>query len=83
MYNATQKVNSFTPYPSYTTKLAIMNQIIGKDQEARGLINQTLDNYFPFRDYVKTQIILSTESNSKVTASLLNYIKRLRNYTTA
>lgn len=75
MYNATQKVNSFTPYPSYTTKLAIMNQIIGKDQEARGLINQTLDNYFPFRDYVKTQIILSTESNSKVTASLLNYIK--------
>ncbi len=75
MYNATQKVTSFTPYPSYTTKLAIMNQIIGKDQKARGLINQTLDNYFPFRDYVKTQIILSTESNSKVTASLLSYVK--------
>ncbi len=75
MYNATQKVVGFTPYPSYTTKLAIMDQIIGKNQEAKHLINDTLDNYFPFRDYVKTQIILSTESNNEVTASLLSYVK--------
>jgi O-antigen ligase len=75
MYNATQKVAGFTPYPSYTTKLAIMNQIIGKDQEARHLINQTLDNYFPFRDYITNQINLSTGPNNKAKAALLTYVK--------
>lgn len=75
MYNATQKVTAFTPYPSYTTKLAIMDQIIGKDQEARRLINQTLDNYFPFRDYITNQINLSTGSNNKAKAALLAYVK--------
>ncbi len=75
MYNATQKVSSFTPYPSYTTKLAIMDQIIGKDQAARALINQTLDNYFPFRNYITNQINLSTGSNNKAKGALLAYVK--------
>jgi O-antigen ligase len=75
MYNATQKVSSFTPYPSYTTKLAIMDQIIGKDQAARALINQTLDNYSPFRDYITNQINLSTGSNNKAKTALLAYVK--------
>ncbi|HRG63726.1 MAG TPA: Wzy polymerase domain-containing protein [Burkholderiales bacterium] len=75
MYNATQKVAGFTPYPSYTTKLAIMDQIIGKNKEAQGLINETLDNYFPFRDYIINQINLSTGSNNKAKTALLSYVK--------
>ncbi|RTL10841.1 MAG: hypothetical protein EKK54_09610 [Neisseriaceae bacterium] len=75
MYNATQKVARFTPYPSYTTKLAIMDQIIGKNNEAQYLINETLDNYFPFRDYVINQINLSTGSNNKAKNALLSYVK--------
>lgn len=75
MYNATQKVVGFTPYPSYTTKLAIMDQIIGKNKEAQSLINETLDNYFPFRDYIINQINLSTGSNNKAKTALLNYVK--------
>lgn len=75
MYNATQKVVGFTPYPSYTTKLAIMDQIIGKNKEAQGLINETLHNYFPFRDYIINQINLSTGSNNKAKTALLSYVK--------
>jgi hypothetical protein len=75
MYNATQKVAGFTPYPNYTTKLAIMDQIIGKNKEAQDLINETLNNYFPFRDYIINQINLSTGSNNKAKTALLSYVK--------
>lgn len=62
-YNATKNVQEFSPYPSYTVKLAYMESLVGNHKQACILINQLLNNYSGFTTTINDWIAELTQDN--------------------
>jgi hypothetical protein len=75
VYNTTQKVVAFTPFPSYMLKLAIMEQMLGHNLVAQQLIEQTLHNYPQFKLTITTILHNATMNNLPLQQQLLGYVK--------
>lgn len=76
-YNATKSVEGFSPFPTFTIKLAYMEQLRGNTRRSQELIDKATNSYPDFRTNLKDLIITIANENPVIQATML---KQLDNY---
>lgn len=73
-YNATKNVEAFTPFPSYTIKLAYMELLKGNESQSKELIHKLINNYPDFTATIKAWTLEITKDNPNIQALMLKQI---------
>lgn len=73
-YTATKNVEEFTPFPSFTIKLAYMEQLRGNTIRSQELINKVLNSYPDFRANLRDSISTIAKGNPAIQTSMLKQL---------